>query len=127
VSLTLGASAPKPARRSGSGVHQGCEYELDPAGADGYEYISIWLGPAADFGEPESRLATDRGLGQEVSAEWLDGIGDAAYAIYNASEQQTTVFVRVGSRLSLEVTAESLDHARELAKLAVAYAPDEGL
>lgn len=119
VATTVGATVSKPARRSDYGTTQGCEYELDPAGADTYEYGVVWLNPASAFGDPQEALATAEGLGQEATTEPLSGLGDRAYVIHNATEEQSSVHVLLAGRLSLEVTAEHAEDARKIAELAL--------
>lgn len=119
VAATVGGTVLKPSKRSDFGTLQGCEYELDPSGDDTYEYGAVWLGPASAFGDPQEALETDRGLGQEATMEPLGELGDEAYVIHNATEEQSTVHVLLEGRMSLEVTAERSEDARKLAELAL--------
>ena len=117
VANAVGGSVLQPARRSDYGTSQGCEYEVDPAGEDTYEYGAIWLGPPSGYGVPEDRIATDRGLGQEVKWETIEGLGDEAYVIHNATEEQSTVYVLLKDRMYYEVTMEHYEDARKLTDL----------
>jgi hypothetical protein len=119
VATTVGGIGLKPARRSDYGSSQGCEYEIDPSGADTYEYLAIWLGSPSDFGDPQERMAIDRDLGQEVTTERLDGLGDMAYVIHNATEEQSTVYVLLKDRMYIEVTAEKYEDVRKVVELAL--------
>jgi hypothetical protein len=110
----LGGEIKTAASRSDYGNSQGCDYGIGAAGTATYEYISVWVSTPDLFQDAESILETDRGLGQEVSVEDLEGLGDIAFAIHNQTEGQTTVHVlRRGDSL-IQATAEGLDHARQL-------------
>ncbi len=117
AATTVGGTVLKPSKRSDYGNSQGCEYEIDPSGPDTYEYAAIWLGPPSEFEDPQESMDTDRGLGHEVTSEQLDGLGDEAYVIHDATEEQSYVHVLLKDRMHVEVRAERDEDARKLAQL----------
>ena len=114
VIALLGGEIKTAASRSDYGNSQGCDYGIGAAGTATYEYISVWVSTPDLFQSPESILETDTGLGQEATAEDLEGLGEVAFAIHNATEQQTTVHVLRRDDVVISVTAEGLEHARQL-------------
>ncbi|MFQ5675201.1 MAG: hypothetical protein ACE5G1_04830 [bacterium] len=120
LAKTIGGAILKPSRRSDYGSSQGCEYQIDPAGKDRYEYCAIWLSPAAGFGNPQMELETAHGLGQDASAEQIADLGDAAFVIHNQTEQQSTVNVLLKDKVVVQVTADHYQDARKLTNLALA-------
>ncbi|MEJ2370889.1 MAG: hypothetical protein P8Y07_08575, partial [Gemmatimonadales bacterium] len=112
----LGGEAKTAASRSDYGNSQGCDYGIGDPGTATYEYISLWVSTPDLFLDAESILKTDRGLGQDASAEDLKGLGDVAFAIHNQTEQQTTVHVLRRGDVAISATAEGLEHARQLAE-----------
>jgi len=121
VENLLGGTISDEPHRSDSGEYQGCDYSLTPADG-GFEFVAIWIQPAATIRDPESVLETARGLGQEASAETLDGLGDRAFVVENASEEQATVYV-VRGETGVEVTAGTAERARLLAEHVLEQAP----
>jgi hypothetical protein len=124
VAQLLGNTVTQPGRRQDYGqVTQGCEYALGRAergtGEGPFEYVSIYVNPPGSFGTLESALATDQGLGQDVSGEVVSGIGDQAFAVYNATEHATTLHVLREEDLALEIKANNLEHTRTLAEAAL--------
>ena len=110
----LGGEIKTAASRSDYGNSQGCDYGIGAPGTATYEYISIWVSTPDLFQSAKSILETDAGLGQESTAEDLEGLGDVAFAIHNETEQQTTIHVLRHDDVVISVTAEGLDHARRL-------------
>ena len=117
VAAAIGGTVLKPSRRSDYGTVQGCEYELDPSGSDNYEYAAIWLNTPDLFEPADARIETNKGLGQESTAEQLSGMGDEAYVIHNTTEEQSDVFVLLKDRLFIEAKAEHDADARKIAQL----------
>lgn len=117
VAQALGGAALEPARRNDYGSAQGCEYEIDPAGPDNYEYCAIWLMPPSSFGDSESALKTEVGLGEKATAEPLANLGDKAFVIHNETEQQSTIHILLIDRMAIEVKADRYEDARKLADL----------
>jgi hypothetical protein len=121
----LGGEIKTAASRSDYGNSQGCDYGIGAPGTATYEYISIWVSTPDLFQSAESILETDTGLGQEATAEDLEGLGDVAFAIHNETEQQTTVHVLRRDDVVVSVTAEGLEHARRLTEEVIERLGDE--
>jgi len=121
VAQLLGNTVTQPGRRQDYGqAAQGCEYALGRAergtGAGPFEYVFIYVNPPGSFGTLEAALATDQGLGQEVSGEAVSGIGDQAFAVYNNTEHAATLRVLRQDDVALEIKASNLEHTRKLAE-----------
>lgn len=121
VAEILGNEITQPGRRQdyGRGA-QGCEYSLGRAergtGEGPFEYVFIYVNTPASFGTLQDALATDQGLGQQVSGAAVSGLGDQAFAIDNQTEHSTSLRVLVKNDVALDIKANSLDHARKLAE-----------
>ncbi len=113
----IGGSVLKQPQHSDYGTTQGCEYEIDPPGADNYEYCAIWFYPASLFENSESALENVTGLNQKATVENLTGYGDESYVIHNESEKQSIVHVLLRGRLYIEVKAEYFDDAKRITEL----------
>ena len=117
VAKTLGAKIIKPAMSSDYGSIKGCTYIIDPAGTDNIENCIVWLNPPSTFTSPEDELETAKGLGQEATAENLEGMGDKAFVVHNKTEEQSIIFVLLKDKVNLQVGADHFGDAKKLAEL----------
>ena len=117
VAKTLGAKTIKPAVSSDYGVTKGCTYVVDPAGPDNIENCIVWTNPPSTFTNKEDELETSKGLGQEASAENLEGLGDEAFVVHNKTEQQSVIFVLLKDKMNLQVGADHFEDAKKLTEL----------
>ncbi len=117
VAKTLGAKIIKPAMSSDYGTIKGCTYIIDPAGPDNIENCIVWFNPPSTFTNIEDELETAKGLGQEATAENLEGLGDKAFVIHNKTEDQSIIHVLLKDKLELQVGADHFDDARKLTEL----------
>ena len=113
----IGGKVLKPARHSDYGTIKGCEYEIDPAGPDKYEYCAIWLSPSSMYEDSQSALETTKGLNQKATVEALKGYGDESYVIHNSSEDQSIIHILLKDKVYIEVKAEKFEDAKKIAKL----------
>ena len=107
----------KQPQHSNYGTTQGCEYEIDPPGADNYEYCAIWFNPTSLFESPESALETTKGLNQKATVENLTGYGDESYVIHNETEAQSIIHVLLKGKAYIEVKAENFNDAKKITRL----------
>ena len=119
VAKTLGAKTLKPVQSSDYGSTKGCTYMIDPAGPDKIETCIVWLNPPSTFTSPEDELETAKGLGQEATAEYLEGIGDKAFVVHNKTEEQSIIFVLLNDKVNLQVGADHFEDAKKLTDLIV--------
>ncbi len=117
VATTLGAKIIKPATGSDYGSVKGCTYIIDPVGPDNIENCIVWFNPSSTFTSPEDELETANGLGQEATAENLEGFGDKAFVIHNKTEDQSIIHVLLKNKMELQVGADHFDDAKKLAEL----------
>jgi hypothetical protein len=124
VAKTLGAKTISPAQTSDLGPSHGCTYTVDPAGPDNMEMCIVWLNPTYSFTSPEDELETAKGLGQEATAEYLEGYGDKAYVVHNKTEEQSIIHVLLKDKLELQVGVEHFDDAKKLTELILSKLKD---
>lgn len=117
IAETLGARIIKPATGSDYGSTKGCTYIFDPPGPDNIENCNVWITPPSTFTSPEDQLETDKGFGQESTAETLEGLGDKAFVIHNKTEQQSVISVLLKNKLCLQVGADHFDDAKKITEL----------
>lgn len=117
VAKTLGAKTLKPVQSSDYGSIKGCTYIIDPAGLDNIENCIVWFNPPSTFTSIEDELETAKGLGQEATAENLEGLGDKAFVIHNKTEDQSIIHVLLKDKLELQVGADHFDDAKKLTEL----------
>ncbi len=113
----IGGKVLKPSQHSDYGSTQGCEYEIDPAGPDNYEYCAVWLYPTSLYEDSQSALETAKGLNQKVTTEQLTGYGDESYVIHNATEEQSIIHVLLKNKFYVEVKAEKFADAKKITEL----------
>ena len=113
----IGGKVKKPAQHSDYGSTQGCEYEIDPAGSDNYEYCAIWFYPVSMYEDSQAALETAEGLDQNATAEKLSGYGDDAFVVNNASEHQSIIHVLLKDKMYVEVKAENFEDAKKITSL----------
>lgn len=114
---TLGGKILNPPQHSDYGTTQGCEYEIDPAGSDKYEYCAIWFYPTSLFENSESALENTKGINQKATVEKLTGYGDESYVIHNESEDQSIIHVLLKGKVYIEVKAENFNDAKKITEL----------
>jgi hypothetical protein len=124
LAKTLGAKTLKPVQNSDYGSIKGCTYMIDPAGPDNIETCIVWFNPPSAFTSPEDELETAKGLGQEASAENLEGFGDKAFVIHNKTEDQSIIHVLLKNKMELQVGADHFDDAKKLAELILSKLKD---
>lgn len=117
VAQALNSKILKPAQSSNYGSIRGCTYTVDPAGEDNIEICTVWFNPPSTFTSPEDELETAHGLGQEATAEYLEGYGDKAFVVHNQTEQQSIIFVLLKDKLNLQVAVEHYNDAKKLTEL----------
>ena len=114
VARLLGEQAVGTGIRRDHGTYaQGCDYRLRGAAARGQVFIDLY--PAYTFGGLEESLQSQRSMGQNVTGTRVAGIGDAAFAIENRTEQSIALHVLRRGDLTLVIKAGSLRSARRLA------------
>jgi hypothetical protein len=117
VAEALGGAALEPARRDDYGSTHCCEYRIDPAGPDDYEYCAILVMPPSPFEDSESALKTETELGAKATAEALANLGDKAFVVHNEAEKQSTIHILLKDRMAIKVKADRYENARKLADL----------
>jgi hypothetical protein len=113
----IGGKVLKQPQHSNYGTTQGCEYEIDPPGADNYEYCAVWFYPTSLFEGPESALETSTGLNQKATVEHLTGFGDQSYVIHNETEEQSIIHILIKNKVYIEIKAEKFDDAKKITEL----------
>ena len=120
VAATIGGAVKQQGHHSDYGnLGKTCTYGIKPVN-EAFEHVAIGLAPPGLFQKAETILETDRGLGQQSTAEVLQGLGDEAFVIHNQTEEQSTIHVLNRNAFALSVTARNLEHARPLTELALA-------
>jgi len=113
VASVLGGTVGRQSSGQNYGSMAECTYDIQLGGTG--QYVGVFLYAPAMFGDLAAALETDQGLGQSSTGHAVEGLGDAAFVVDNATEQQSVMHVLLENDVAIEIKAPQAEQARSLA------------